>query len=820
MSSYGEVTAAQIASKMPTSFALQSSATGNGNGAYLPVTGYATAILSIDASGMSGGTTINFEGTTDGVIWTSLLGTLVGTTTTAVSTTAPGDWALSVAGYAHVRGRISAYSAGTITVTGYTSVLSGPSVGGGSGGGAVTQSGAWQVMLLDSGGANKASISSGGAVQVDGTFWQTTQPVSGTFWQSTQPVSGTFWQSTQPVSGTFWQTTQPVSVSSLPLPSGAATSARQAAPGTAGSASSEVVTVQGISSMTPLSVSGTFWQSTQPVSGTFWQSTQPVSVSSLPLPSGAATSARQAAPGSAGSASSEVVTVQGISSMTPLSVSGTFWQATQPVSGTFWQTTQPVSASSWPLPTGAATSARQAAPGTAGTASSEVVTVQGISSMTPLSVSGTFWQATQPVSASSLPLPSGAATSARQAAPGSAGSASSEVLSVQGISSMTPLTVAQSASLMPAVFTLQTAVANGNGNSLNTAGYATAILNITVSTTMACTVNFEVSVDNTTWTSIPGLQAGTNISATSTTAIGVWSFNVAAYTSLRARISGYSGSATVTVTGYVGVVSGGGAGTGICGATKGATTIATCTVSSVDSDHNALDVYIRGGSSSSSNLAQVNGHTVLEGNGPTGNGSQRVTIANDNAALPVTQSGSWTVSASAGIPTIPTYSASTPFFTAASSATDMFELYGANGKTVKVLKIFCNYRYAGSSITINDFYVVTRSGTANSGSFNSTAKAKLDVGNATTPSATSKYYTANPTITTTPPAQIDVVSSHGSTTGYYSNESGSIVLFDADKFGQPIVLNSATEGVMINNNGATLPGTSPVIQFTAIFTEQ
>lgn len=48
---------------------------------------------------------------------------------------------------------------------------------------------------------------------------------------------------------------------------------------------------------------------------------------------------------------------------------------------------------------------------------------------------------TQPVSASSLPLPSGAATAAKQPALGTAGSASSDVLSVQGVASMTPLAV-------------------------------------------------------------------------------------------------------------------------------------------------------------------------------------------------------------------------------------------------------------------------------------------------------------------------------------------------------------------------------------------
>lgn len=69
---------------------------------------------------------------------------------------------------------------------------------------------------------------------------------------------------------------------------------------------------------------------------------------------------------------------------------------TTAVTGTFFQATQPVSASSLPLPTGAATSAKQPALGTAGTASSDVVTVQGIASMTALKVDGSG--VTQPVS--------------------------------------------------------------------------------------------------------------------------------------------------------------------------------------------------------------------------------------------------------------------------------------------------------------------------------------------------------------------------------------------------------------------------------------
>jgi hypothetical protein len=76
--------------------------------------------------------------------------------------------------------------------------------------------------------------------------------------------------------------------------------------------------------------------------------------------------------------------------------------------------TQPVSAASLPLPSGASTSARQPAFGTSGTPSPDVITVQGASSMTALKTDGSA--VTQPVSAASLPLPAGAATSANQPA--------------------------------------------------------------------------------------------------------------------------------------------------------------------------------------------------------------------------------------------------------------------------------------------------------------------------------------------------------------------------------------------------------------------
>ena len=67
--------------------------------------------------------------------------------------------------------------------------------------------------------------------------------------------------------------------------------------------------------------------------------------------------------------------------------------------------TQPVSAASLPLPSGAATAAKQPALGTAGSASTDVITVQGIASGTAQPVSGAVADA---ATASGNPVPAGA----------------------------------------------------------------------------------------------------------------------------------------------------------------------------------------------------------------------------------------------------------------------------------------------------------------------------------------------------------------------------------------------------------------------------
>ena len=137
-----------------------------------------------------------------------------------------------------------------------------------------------------------------------------------------------------------------------------------------------------------------------------------------------------------GGSGTYALSVQGVTGGTPqpVSISGTV-----PVTGTFWQATQPVSAATLPLPTGAATSANQPNFGVAGTPATNVLTVQG-------SPSGTA----QPISATTLPLPTGAATSALQPSLGTAGSPSSNVITVQGIGSGTAQPISAAALPLPA----------------------------------------------------------------------------------------------------------------------------------------------------------------------------------------------------------------------------------------------------------------------------------------------------------------------------------------------------------------------------------
>jgi len=229
------------------------------------------------------------------------------------------------------------------------------------------------------------------------------------------------------------------------------------------------------------------------------------------------------------------------------------------------------------------------------------------------------------------------------------------------------------------------AVANGNGTLLTTTGLSTAILTVNCS---ACsggtTVNFEATQDTTNFTSINAIQEGTTTPvATSTAASGitVWNINTAGFTSVRARISGYS-AGTVTVTGqatpapYDNKSVALAAGTAVIGALSANQSVNVAQVGGSNVSTSATGVQKVGvignagaafdqstGSAVPSgalyhgvnvagnlrgwtgvnpsgsvyagqmDLTSVNGTTILTGTGAQGAGSPRVTVATDSATV-------------------------------------------------------------------------------------------------------------------------------------------------------------------------------------------
>lgn len=101
---------------------------------------------------------------------------------------------------------------------------------------------------------------------------------------------------------------------------------------------------------------------------------------------------------------------------------------------------------------------------------------------------------TQPISAASLPLPSGAATAAKQPALGTAGSASTDVLTVQGIASMTAIKTDGSATTQPISGTV---TANAGTGNFTVAQATAASLNATATIQAVTGTSLAADVSNT-----------------------------------------------------------------------------------------------------------------------------------------------------------------------------------------------------------------------------------------------------------------------------------------------------------------------------------
>ena len=151
------------------------------------------------------------------------------------------------------------------------------------------------------------------------------------------------------------------------------------------------------------------------------------------------------------------------------------------------------------------------------------------------------------------------------------------------------------------------------------------------------------------------------------------------------------------------------------------------------------------------------------------------------------------------------YCGSTPIFTTAASATDIFNFKGSSTKTIYIRKIIWKQASVstGGSFSV---YLLKRS-TANSGGTSSALTAVPLDSNFSSATASGVYYTANPT-TGTSLGGIAHVSLYinSAAPGY------AYTLFDSTKGGAPIVLRGTSESVSVNYNGVTDPfGTSAVV---------
>lgn len=107
-----------------TSVTLQSAATGTGNGTVLSTDGMSAAMITVTGT-FSG--TITLEGTEDGTNYVSLMRRQVGATDTSTGgITATGNFVVNCATMTNIRARISAYTSGSITVTGHSSPVGHP----------------------------------------------------------------------------------------------------------------------------------------------------------------------------------------------------------------------------------------------------------------------------------------------------------------------------------------------------------------------------------------------------------------------------------------------------------------------------------------------------------------------------------------------------------------------------------------------------------------------------------------------------------------------------------------------------------------------
>lgn len=376
-----------------------------------------------------------------------------------------------------------------------------------------------------------------------------------------------------------------------------------------------------------------------PVSGTFWQATQPISAASLPLPSGAATSAKQ----SDGSMKTQIV-----------DGSGNVIGATS-------------NALDVNIKSGASSGTQYAEGATAATITGTAVmwedtsdTLRSVSAAKPLPVnvvsggsSGT--QYTEDVAAAADPIGNMLIARRRDTLSVTEVGATGRNIALNSTSKgelytrNLPLEALLPAGIGPniGIGSLSTIIGINQGDFVtvatnttypltnlgvgyNGSGFGFAAIQIAGGAWTA-TLKLQGTIDTVNWTDIP-LHNGTTI-VTSVTAPGFFSANLSGFTSFRVNCTAYSsGSPTVNATATFGP------GPITLPLPTGANTIGAVNVNGTVPVSGTFwqatqPVSISG--NQAVNVAQINGVTTLMGNGVTGTGSQRVTIASDNTPFAV-----------------------------------------------------------------------------------------------------------------------------------------------------------------------------------------
>lgn len=204
--------------------------------------------------------------------------------------------------------------------------------------------------------------------------------------------------------------------------------------------------------------------------------------------------------------------------------------------------------------------------------------------------------------------------------------------------------------------------------------------------------------------------------------------------------------------------------------------------------------------------------------------SMPVTLASNQTALPVSQSGSWTtqsaqsgawtvaatqsgawsVTSVPGTPTKKYYGATALNVASATLATDVFTVTGAASQVIRILKIYVSC-FATNNLSNLNVLLIKRSAANTGGTSANSTNVPFD-SNYAAATATVRSYTANPTglgaAVGTFGAQRIFVS------GATANPAQDLVWDFTTAYAQPIVLRSASEVLAINFGATTIAGSA------------